>query len=81
MPEKPIPEARRARAAGMKRPQVVPREYAGKWLAWSPDGLRIVAVADSFEDCERAAAAAGFTAVAIDRVPLGRVIDGPWTRS
>jgi hypothetical protein len=52
----------------------VPREYAGKWLAWSEDGRQIVAVADSFEAAEQAAANAGFPAdrIAIDRAPTDR---------
>ena len=57
------------------RPQTVSLEYAGKWVAWSPDGLRIVASGVSFATCERAAVAAGFAAeqVAIERVPQGRL--------
>jgi hypothetical protein len=53
---------------------VVPREYAGKWVAWSADGREIAAVADSFRACEQAAVRAGFRAdqVAIDRVPSSR---------
>jgi hypothetical protein len=50
----------------------VAREYAGRWIAWSPDGLRIVAAGDSFEGAERAAAAAGFPDVAVEHVPAGR---------
>jgi hypothetical protein len=66
-------EARTTRkTAGVQRPQKIAREYAGKWIAWSPDGMRIVAVADSFARAERAAAAAGFPNVAIERVPDGR---------
>jgi Family of unknown function (DUF5678) len=54
--------------------QVVPREYAGKWVAWSADGRKIVAVADSYKACEQAAARAGLGAdqVAIERVPPSR---------
>jgi hypothetical protein len=54
--------------------QVVPREYAGKWVAWSVDGREIVAVAGSFRACEQAAVLAGFRAdqLAIDRVPASR---------
>jgi hypothetical protein len=53
---------------------VVPRAFAGKWIAWSADGQQIIAVADSFELCETAAARAGFPAdqIAIDRAPLSR---------
>ncbi len=50
--------------------QVVPREYAGKWVAWSSDGRRIVAVGESFDDCGRAVVAAGFAA---DRVAIGKI--------
>ncbi len=54
--------------------QAIPRDYAGNWVAWSPDGRKIVAVADSFRACEQAAERAGFRAdqVAIDRVPASR---------
>jgi hypothetical protein len=57
-----------------RRVQLVPRDYAGKWVAWSADGRKIVAVADSFRACEQAAERAGFPAdqVAIDRVPVSR---------
>jgi hypothetical protein len=54
--------------------QIVPREYAGKWVAWSAGGREIVAVAASFNACEKAAALAGFDAdqIAIERVPPSR---------
>jgi hypothetical protein len=54
--------------------QVVAREHAGKWIAWSEDGRRIVAVASSFRACEQAAASSGFapSQVAIERVPETR---------
>ena len=52
-----------------RKPQTVTLEYAGRWIAWEPTGMRIVAVADSFEACERAAAEAGYPEVAVHRVP------------
>ena len=54
--------------------QVVPRDYAGKWIAWSEDGRRIIAVGESFDSCEGAATRAGFPAdrIAIERVPETR---------
>jgi hypothetical protein len=57
-----------------RRPDTVPLAYAGKWIAWSADGLRILAVGDSFEDCEQKALEAGFPSnqVAIGRTPRGR---------
>jgi hypothetical protein len=59
----------------------VPREYAGKWVAWSEDGRRVIAVGDSFESCEQAAIKAGFPAnrIAIERVPETRQrVSGAW---
>jgi len=60
--------------AARRQAQRVPREYAGKWVAWSADGRRIVAVGDTLKACELAAAGAGHPAnrVAIDRVPESR---------
>ncbi len=61
---------------------VVPREYAGKWVAWSTDGRRIIAVGSSFKSCEQAAARAGFPSdrIAIDRIPVSRQREtGSWT--
>lgn len=62
------------RKARVRRPQTITRDLAGKWIAWSEDGLRIVAVGDSFDDCERKAVEAGHAAnrVAIEGVPLDR---------
>jgi hypothetical protein len=60
--------------AASREVQVVPREYAGKWIAWSADGRLIIAVDKSFESCERVAIQAGFLPdqVAIERVPETR---------
>lgn len=55
-------------------PDTIRREYAGKYVAWSPDGLRIIAVASSFEAAERKAAKAGYPMVAVARIPKGRTI-------
>jgi hypothetical protein len=55
-------------------PDTIRREYAGKYVAWAPDGLRIVAVASSFSAAERKAAAAGYPMVAIARIPKGRTV-------
>ncbi|MBI3467442.1 MAG: hypothetical protein HY000_30910 [Planctomycetes bacterium] len=48
---------------------VVPREYAGKWIAWSRDGLRIVASGDSLQAVQRAAAATDEQDVGYEWVP------------
>lgn len=58
----------------VERPETIPLAYAGKWLAWSGDGLRILAVGDSFEDCERADHAPNMVAIAY--APIGRVAGG-----
>ncbi len=62
------------RSGARSRAQRVSREHAGKWIAWSEDGHRIVAVSDSFESCEQAAIHDGFLAdqIAIERVPETR---------
>jgi hypothetical protein len=74
-----MPRARTSAEHGVKvgsprEVPVVPREYAGKWIAWSADGRRIVAVGESFEACEQTATRAGFPAdrIAIERVPETR---------
>lgn len=58
------------------RPDTIPLAYAGKWIAWSEDGLRILAVGDDFDACERAAVAAGHAPnrIAIGHVPGGRIV-------
>lgn len=38
---------------------VVPREYGGKWVAWTSDHQRIIAVADSPDGAWAAAEQAG----------------------
>jgi len=53
-------------------PDLIRREYAGKYVAWAPDGLRIVAVASSFDAAERKAAKVGYPMVAVARVWKGR---------
>ncbi len=63
-----------AKETSSGRVPLVPRESAGKWIAWSADGRHIIAVGDTFKACEQAAARAGYPAnqVAIDRVPRSR---------
>jgi hypothetical protein len=71
------PMSTNVRRSSARRPQTITRDLAGKWIAWSEDGLKIVAVGDSFEDCERKAVEAGHSPnrVAIEGVPLGRFRD------
>jgi hypothetical protein len=41
------------------RPQVVPCEYGGKWLAWTPNGLNILGAGNTPEEARKAADAKG----------------------
>ena len=66
-----LPLLKTIEVGGTLRP-VVPREYAGKWVAWSLDGTRIVAVGRSVSEVEKRAKAATREPVAIDRVPTRR---------
>ncbi len=56
-----------------KNPDVIRREYAGKWIARTEEG-RIVAVAHSVDAAERKAKEAGSPMVAVLRIPKGRMI-------
>jgi Family of unknown function (DUF5678) len=51
-------------------PQVVPVEYAGKWVAWSGDTLRIVGVGDTPEQAKAAAERDGTTEIVYEWIPL-----------
>jgi hypothetical protein len=67
--------SRRSPAVARSRPiPVIPREHAGKWVAWSADGRRVIAVSDSFAACQRLAAGTGLEEdqYAIERVPRSR---------
>ena len=65
---------RQAAERSASSPDLIRREYAGKYVAWAPDGLRIVAVGSSFEVAERKAAKAGYPMVAVARIPKGRTV-------
>jgi hypothetical protein len=49
--------------------QPVPIELGGKWIAWSEDGLRIVAHGNTLDECERAAQDAGEHEPSFERTP------------
>jgi hypothetical protein len=57
-----------AGAAG-DEPEVLPLALVGKWVAWSSDGLRIVASAETLEEAERLAAEAGEPEPILHRPP------------
>ncbi len=50
---------RRVEADQSKVPQSMPMELAGRWVAWSSDGLRIIGSGKTLEEAEAAACAAG----------------------
>jgi hypothetical protein len=47
----------------------VPREYAGKWIAWDHEMTRIVASGKSIDEVLEAAAKAGEPDPVLDKVP------------
>ncbi len=49
--------------------------WPGQGHKKAPDGLKIVAVASSFDTAERKAAKAGYPMVAVARIPKGRTIN------
>ena len=52
-----------------KEPEIVPLEYAGKWLAWSQDASRIVAAGDTLDEARVAAERAGCMELVYEWVP------------
>jgi hypothetical protein len=66
---RPQPAAERAGSA-----QVVPPQYAGRWVAWTRDGRRIVADGATLKACEAGAARAGYAPdqVTYDKIPPAR---------
>ncbi len=43
----------------LPEPQTIPLEYSGQWLAWSADGLRIIAHALTLPACQQNAQESG----------------------
>lgn len=52
-----------------REPQTVPREYGGKWVVWTNDGMRIVAAAGTLDDAKAAAERAGVADIIYMWVP------------
>jgi hypothetical protein len=44
-------------------------KIGGKWIAWSEDGLRIVAHGDTLDECEEGAKKAGEKDASFERTP------------
>lgn len=57
---------------------VVPREYAGKWIAWNHEGTRILGAADELSAAEKAAREAGEDRPRLEKVPRAdsRIVGG-----
>ncbi|MBI3468601.1 MAG: hypothetical protein HY000_36830 [Planctomycetes bacterium] len=52
-----------------KAPPLVPREYAGRWIAWSHDLSRIVATGTTYAEARQAADEAGEPQAYLTRAP------------
>jgi hypothetical protein len=52
-----------------RQPIVVPREYAGKWVAWSSDGRSILGSGNSIEEARVEASSAGVENVRLQWIP------------
>jgi hypothetical protein len=46
-----------------------PASFAGKWIAWSPDGRRVVASDTTLRRVRARALRAGYAEVILERVP------------
>jgi hypothetical protein len=54
-------------------PPIVPKKYAGKWIAWDFAQTKIIASARSYEEASTAAKATGETQPVLEKVPDARV--------
>mgnify|MGYP007077424180 CR=1 FL=1 len=52
-----------------RRAQVIPKKYAGKWIAWDHGNKKIVASGKTFKDAHAAALKAGEEKPWLDKVP------------
>ena len=73
-PPRRIPAARPARPRShsvvkKQRPQTIPLEYGGKWIAWDKDMVRIVAHADTFAQVREQVRAGGIAGACYQKVP------------
>jgi hypothetical protein len=64
-----IAHAKRAKKLQLLRPEIVPLEYTGKWVAWTSDGRRIVAAGDSAKAAKIAAEMAGVRDALYEWIP------------
>ena len=59
-----------------KRPPAIPKKYAGKWIAWSQRGTRIVASGRTFAVTRQAARDKGEVQPVFEKVPPGLFAGG-----
>jgi hypothetical protein len=52
-----------------EEPEILPLSLAGKWVAWSSDGMKIIASAETSEEAERLAIATGEPEPILERHP------------
>lgn len=58
------------------RPEPIPLEYAGKWIAWEETGRKIVAAADDLRELDEIVSQEGVADPIFQRVPRGAFIGG-----
>ena len=64
-----VPDGDATDAAGAPLRPIVSRDYTGRWVAWTPDGLRIVAAAATPDEVRAAAARLGHERIVYEWVP------------
>jgi hypothetical protein len=52
-----------------QEPETIPRELAGRWIAWSANGLRSIGSGKTFQEAVEAASAAGDPDAIFERAP------------
>jgi hypothetical protein len=52
---------------------IVPKDYAGQWIAWNPEQTKIVASGRTFREAWEAARLAGESNALLDKVPRADV--------
>jgi hypothetical protein len=48
---------------------IVPKEYGGKWIAWDPEGTRIIACGSTLSEAAEAARNTGCKSPRFEKVP------------
>lgn len=56
-------------ANSLPEPQTIPLELGGQWIAWSADGLRIIAHGETLPECKQAAQASAEADPCFQKVP------------